>query len=70
MEVVVETVPNEALAELTCNHLRANGIRCYWREAGDLSGGLAANTLVEIVVDESDFERARELLDVDEPESK
>ena len=62
--VRLTAVPNEGEAEIICGMLRVEGIRCAHRitdlahdEAGQAFGGWR-----EILVAESDFARAHELL--------
>jgi hypothetical protein len=72
-EVVLTVVFNELEAEDLCGFLKVNDIRSMYRRttsAMDLGGSMRGP--IEIVVDESDLERAQELIDTpapaDEPE--
>jgi hypothetical protein len=64
--VTLTVVPSEQDAELVCGVLRANGIACVFRKA-DVAGALTAVLVtggpMEILVDERELERARELLE-------
>jgi hypothetical protein len=58
----VTVVPNESEAMLACGLLRANGIECFYRALG-VGPGFGANVgPCEILVQESDVARAKELL--------
>jgi Putative prokaryotic signal transducing protein len=59
------TVPNEGEAEILCTMLRVEGIRCFHRITDNLAfddSGQAFGGWREILVAESDFARAQELL--------
>jgi hypothetical protein len=61
----VAVAPNEAEASLILGLLRANGIAATHRES-DLTQGVwpvGGTSPIEVVVDESDADRARELLE-------
>ncbi len=63
--VRLTTVPGEAEAELLCGLLRSEGIECAHRptpEADSAFEGLGADGTHEILVHETDVERARELI--------
>jgi hypothetical protein len=63
--VPLTVVSSEQEAEVVCGLLRANGIECGTQTtgaAGALSAVLVSGGPTEIVVDERDVERARELL--------
>jgi hypothetical protein len=63
--VGVRVVANEVEAELACSVLRDDGIKCFARPTDLAAGradGLTTAGPYEIVVDESDAERARALL--------
>jgi hypothetical protein len=72
--VRVTVVRNQPEAEIVCSLLRSEGIKCFHRPtdfaAGAFDGALSSAGAREIVVDEADLERARELLEaqVEEPE--
>jgi hypothetical protein len=59
-------VDDEMEAEMLCGLLRANGVAASYRwtdpGAGAWTGGLAPGGPMEILVDEEDLARARELL--------
>lgn len=61
--VRLTVVPNEGEAEMACQMLRAEGIRCAYRVA-DISGELGGQFggWREILVDEADLTSARGLL--------
>jgi type III secretory pathway lipoprotein EscJ len=64
-EVTVAVVPNEAEANIVLGLLRANGIEASPR-GSSLSQGVwptGASSPIEVVVEESDAERAREILE-------
>jgi hypothetical protein len=63
--VAVATVPSEAEADIILGLLRANGIEASYRGSVMTQSVLpmGATSPVEVVVDESDAARARELLD-------
>jgi hypothetical protein len=63
---VAKVVGNEIEAELACSLLRAEGIKCFHKRT-DLAAGrgdasLSVGGPFEIVVAETDLERAQELL--------
>jgi len=63
-DVTLTVVANEFEAEEVCGLLRVNDIRSVYRRttsAMDLGGSMRGP--IEIVVDDSDLERAQELLD-------
>jgi hypothetical protein len=66
-------VRNQPEAEIVCSLLRSEGIKCFHRPtdfaAGAFDGALSSAGAREVIVDESDLERARELLEaqVEEP---
>ncbi len=58
----VTVVPNEGEAMVACGLLRANGIQCFYRAVG-VGSGFGANVgPCEVLVQQSDLERAKELL--------
>jgi hypothetical protein len=64
------TVPGEAEAEALCGLLRSEGLECAHRlteEDDSPFEGIATDGIREILVHESDLERAREVLGVTEP---
>jgi hypothetical protein len=63
--VGVTVVANEPEAELVCGMLRADGIECTYRQTNFGAGtadGFSFGGPREILVDESDVDRARSLL--------
>jgi hypothetical protein len=63
--VRLTTVPGEAEAEALCGLLRSEGIECGYRptpEADSPFEGIGYEGLQEILVHESDLERAQELI--------
>jgi hypothetical protein len=70
-EVVLTVVYNELDAEDVCGLLKVNDIRSMYRRttsAMDLGGSMRGP--IEIVVDESDLERAQELIDTPAPDDE
>jgi hypothetical protein len=70
-EVVLTVVFNELEAEDVCGFLKVNDIRSMYRRttsAMDLGGSMRGP--IEIVVDESDLERAQELIDTPAPDDE
>ena len=67
--VRVTTVPGEPEAEVLCGLLRANGIKCGHRPTAEsdsaFEGFGGEGGTREILVDPSDLEAARELLEGD-----
>jgi hypothetical protein len=66
--VTLTVVPNGLEAEELSGLLRVNGIECSSRRTGmamGMSAGTGMGGPTEILVDESDLERARELLEAD-----
>ncbi len=59
-------VPDEGAAEALCGLLRSEGIDCFYRDtdisAAGIFGGTTFGGWREILVDDDDLERARELL--------
>jgi len=68
--VRLTVVPDEGQAEALCGLLRTEGIDCFYRDtdisATGIFGGQAFGGWREIIVDEGDLERARELLPDDQ----
>jgi hypothetical protein len=68
--VRLTVVPDEGAAEALVGLLRSEGIECFYRDtdvsAAGIFGGSTFGGWREILVDEDDLERARELLP-DEP---
>ena len=67
--VRLTVLPDEAEAEVVCGMLRAEGIKCFHRTT-DLTGHLvitAPGGWREVLVNEPDLPRARELLEATEP---
>lgn len=68
--VRLTVVPDEGAAEALVGLLRSEGIECFYRDtdvsAAGIFGGTTFGGWREILVDEDDLERARELLP-DEP---
>ena len=66
--VSLTVVPSGLEAEELCGLLRVNDIDCTYRQTG-MAMGLSASTGMagptEVLVEESDLERARELLEAD-----
>jgi hypothetical protein len=68
-QVVVEIVGDELKASVACGVLASEGIHCYSRAAAGLNlevaGTVAAGAWIpqEIVVNDDDAQRAKELLD-------
>ena len=65
--VVVTVVADENEAELACGLLRANGIRCAYRDTAAIDSPLEDFTAAgprEILVHTDDLDAARELLGV------
>ena len=63
--VVLKVVPDEQAAEITCGLLRSAGIDCGYRDTEALDSpleGFMASGPREILVHESDLERARSVL--------
>ena len=63
--VTLTVVPNELEAEELCGLLRADGIDCMYRQTstgGALGLGSSMAAPQEILVEEEDLDRARELL--------
>ena len=63
--VRLTVVPNEVEADILCGMLRANGIACLHRRT-DVSSAIVSQSLgsaayTEVLVDEHDLARAREL---------
>jgi hypothetical protein len=72
-ETSLTIVPTGLEAEMICERLRLEGIRCYYRLA-DLGGAWAglmafASGPSEVIVDAANLERARELLDAGDARS-
>jgi hypothetical protein len=69
--VRLNVVPDEGAAEALCALLRTEGIDCFFRDtdvsASGIFGGTTFGGWREILVDEADLERARELLPDSEP---
>jgi len=65
-EVRLTVVSNDAEAQMLCGMLRLEGIECDFRKtnygAGSTDGMLSSFGPTEIVVRDTDLERARELL--------
>jgi hypothetical protein len=67
--VVVATVPGEPLVELVIQRLEEAGISASWRAEEDAGGEFSAyGAQIYVLVDPEDADRAREVLDADEPE--
>jgi hypothetical protein len=70
--VPLTVVHDELEAEVVCGLLRVNGIQCGYRPsaAGSAVWGMtpAVGGQTEVLVDETDLERAREILESDETE--
>ena len=67
--VRLTTVPGEAEAEALCGLLRSEGIECAHRQTPEEDSpfeGIATDGVREILVHESDLERAREIIGVQE----
>jgi len=67
--VRLTTVPGEAEAEALCGLLRSEGIECAHRQTPEEDSpfeGIATDGVREIHVHESDLERAREIIGVQE----
>ncbi len=63
--VRLTTVPGEAEAEALCGLLRSEGIECAHRQTPEEDSpfeGIATDGVREILVHESDLERAREII--------
>ena len=63
--VRLTTVPGEAEAEALCGLLRSEGIRCGHLQTEEVDSpfeNISAGGVREILVHESDLERARELI--------
>jgi Putative prokaryotic signal transducing protein len=63
--VRLTVVPDEGAAETLCGLLRSEGIDCTYRETDSAAGVFGGTTFLgwrEILVDEDDLERARQLL--------
>ena len=69
--VRLTVVPDEGAAEALCGLLRTDGIDCFFRDtdvsASGIFGGATFGGWREILVDEADLKRARELLPDSEP---
>jgi hypothetical protein len=69
--VRLTVVPDEGQAEALCGLLRTEGIDCFYRDtdisAAGIFGGQTFGGWREILVDEDDLERARELLPDHQP---
>jgi hypothetical protein len=66
--VTLTVVPNELEAEVICGALRANGIACNYRKTDMAAGwtmGTVAGGPVEVLVDESDLDAARNVVETD-----
>jgi homoserine kinase len=67
-EASLTVVGSELEADMVCGLLRANGIRCFFRRTdpaaatGFYAPGVSVAGPTEVVVNEQDLERARELL--------
>jgi hypothetical protein len=67
--VTVRIVADEMEAEAACGLLRTHGIKCAYRRsdmsagAGTYGGGFAIAGPTEVLVDESDVDAAKQLLD-------
>jgi hypothetical protein len=64
-EVVLTVVASEAEAELVCGLLRANGIKCGYRDTEEIESSLEdfiASGPREVIVRAGDLETARELI--------
>jgi hypothetical protein len=68
--VRLTVVPDEGAAEALVGLLRSEGIECFYRDtdvsAAGIFGGTTFGGWREVLVDEDDLERARQLLP-DEP---
>ncbi len=67
--VRVATVPGEAEAEALCGLLRSEGLECAYRQTPEDDSafeGIGGDGIQEILVHETDLERAREILGVTE----
>jgi Putative prokaryotic signal transducing protein len=64
--VRLTVVPDEGAAVALCGFLRTEGIECSYRDTDSSAAGIFGGTTFggwrEILVDEDDLERARELL--------
>ena len=64
---VVATLPTEEEAVLLADHLATHGIKAHIAGSGSPGGLLAARFDTQVVVRESDFARAKELIELIRP---